>query len=322
MKAKLSVISCLLGLVFIQAKLADTAPANKVELGKMLFFDPILSKNNKISCFSCHRPEYAFADPRIVSLGVNGTKGVRNSPSAMNLNLQNAFFWDGRAKTLEEQALIPIENPVEMNSKVDLVLARLKQKPVYQTAFKKIFNAEPTRQNLGEALAVYERTLETSDSPFDNWQFNDDPKAVGEDVKRGLALFNGKARCVNCHFGPDFTTNQFRNIGLFNGKNLNDSGRAAISHQIADLGKFKVGSLRNVAITAPYMHNGMFKTLAQVIEHYNDPDKDVPHSINRDSLLATPLNLSAVEKKDLEAFLVALTDKRFKPAVKGVVRSK
>lgn len=136
-------------------------------------------------------------------------------------------------------------------------------------------------------------------------------KAVNEDVKRGLALFNGKARCVNCHFGPDFTTNQFRNIGLFNGKSLNDSGRAAISHKKIDVGKFKVGSLRNVAITAPYMHNGMFKTLAQVIEHYNDPDKTIQNSINRDSLLSTPLNLSVVEKKDLEAFLVALTDKRF-----------
>lgn len=322
MKAKLCIISCLLGLVFIQAKLADTAPATKAELGKMLFFDPVLSKNNKISCSSCHRPEYAFADPRIVSLGVNGTKGLRNSPSAMNLSLQNTFFWDGRATTLEEQALIPIENPIEMNSKVDLVLARLKQKPVYQTAFKKIFNAEPDRLNLGQALAAFERTLETSDSPFDNWQFNDDPKAVSEDVKRGLALFNGKARCINCHFGPDFTTNEFRNIGLFNGKNLNDSGRAAISHRPTDLGKFKVGSLRNVAITAPYMHNGMFKTLAQVINHYNDPDKDVPHSINRDSLLSTPLNLNAVEKKDLEAFLVALTDKRFNKVAKAKVAVK
>lgn len=322
MKAKLSIISCLLSLVFIQAKLADTAPVTKAELGKMLFFDPVLSKNNKISCASCHRPEYAFADPRIVSLGVNGTKGVRNSPSAMNLNLQNSFFWDGRANTLEEQALIPIENPVEMNSKVDLVLARVKQKPVYQTAFKKIFNAEPNRINLGQALAAFERSLETSDSPFDNWQFNDDPKAVGEDVKRGLALFNGKARCVNCHFGPDFTTNQFRNIGLFNGKTLNDSGRAAISHKKIDLGKFKVGSLRNVAITAPYMHNGIFKTLTQVIEHYNDPDKDVPNAINRDSLLATPLNLSGIEKKDLEAFLVALTDKRFIKVAKVKVSRK
>lgn len=322
MKLKLSIISCLLGLVFIQAKFADTAPANKVELGKMLFFDPVLSKNGKISCSSCHRPEYAFADTSVVSLGVGGTRGVRNSPSAMNLNLQVSFFWDGRASTLEDQALIPIENPIEMNNKVELVLARLKQKPVYQTAFKKIFNTEPTRSGLSQALAAYERTLETNDSPFDNWQFNDDPKAVGEDVKRGLALFNGKARCINCHFGPDFTTNQFRNIGLFNGKTLNDSGRAVISHKKIDVGKFKVGSLRNVAITAPYMHNGMFKTLAQVIEHYNDPDKDVPHSINRDSLLSTPLNLSAIEKKDLEAFLVSLTDKQFSKVLKAQVDSK
>lgn len=322
MKVKLTIISCLLGLVFIQAKFAETAPANKVELGKMLFFDPVLSKNGKISCSSCHRPEYAFADTRRLSLGVGRTRGVRNSPSAMNLNLQNAFFWDGRAKTLEEQALIPIENPVEMNTKVEAVLAKLKRNAVYQSAFKKVFNTEPTRSGLSQALAAYERTLETSDSPFDNWQFNDDPKAVGEDVKRGLALFNGKARCINCHFGPDFTTNQFRNIGLFNGKTLNDSGRAVISHKKIDVGKFKVGSLRNVAITSPYMHNGMFKTLAQVIEHYNDPDKDVPNSINRDSLLSTPLKLSQSEKKDLEAFLVSLTDKQFSKLLKVKVDSK
>lgn len=322
MKVKLTIISCLLGLVFIQAKLADKEPTNKIELGKKLFFDPLLSKNNKISCASCHRPEYAFADTRRLSLGVGRTRGVRNSPSAMNLNLQNAFFWDGRAKTLEEQALIPIENPVEMNTKVEAVLAKLKRNAVYQSAFKKVFNTEPTRSGLSQALAAYERTLETSDSPFDNWQFNDDQKAVGEDAKRGLALFNGKAKCVNCHFGPDFTTNQFRNIGLFNGKNLNDSGRAAISHNIEDLGKFKVGSLRNVAVTAPYMHNGMFKTLAQVIDHYNEPDKDVPHAINRDSLLSTPLKLSQIEKKDLEAFLVSLTDKQFNKVLKAQTSSK
>lgn len=298
--------------LFIQATNNNKRePSNKAELGKLLFFDPILSGDRTISCASCHKPDYAFADTSAVSLGVSDRRGTRNTPSAMNLVLQRSFFWDGRAKTLEEQALGPIENPVEMNLPVDEALRRLQKSKNYSHYFRNIFNSEPNRKNLAEAIAAFERTLETSDSPFDNWKFSDNRGAVSESVKQGFILFNGKGKCIKCHFGADFTANEFRNIGLFNGKELNDSGRATILGKMEELGKFKTPGLRNVAITAPYMHNGMFKTLREVIDFYNEPSRIVPDAINRDSLLAAPLGLTLQEKSDLEAFLISLTDRRF-----------
>jgi cytochrome c peroxidase len=250
----------------------------------------------------------------MVSTGVNGRKGVRNTPTAMNVRLQSSFFWDGRAASLEEQALAPIANPLEMNLPIAQALQRLRKHRTYRHYFQQLFNHEPDSSSLAAAIAAFERTLETSDSPFDNWKFSDNPAAVSDAVKRGFAVFNGKGKCIECHFGADFTQQDFRNIGLFNGTTLNDSGRALITKQGQDLGKFKIGSLRNVAMTAPYMHNGMFKTLEEVIEFYNDPAKFVPDAVNRDSLLAKPMGLTADEKKDLLAFLHSLTDKRFSKA--------
>ena len=301
-----------IAIVCMQASFGNREPATKAELGKLLFFDPILSKDNTISCASCHKPAYAFADTAAVSVGVNKRAGTRNTPTAMNLLLQKTFFWDGRAKILEEQALAPIENPAEMNLPLREALLRLQKSKEYRDWFKKIFNSEPTLDNLASAIAAFERTLETSDSPFDNWKFSDDSNAVSPAVKRGFALFNGKGKCVQCHFGADFTANEFRNIGLFNGIDLNDSGRAVISGNREDAGKFKTASLRNVSVTAPYMHNGMFKTLKEVIDFYDDPAKVIPNAVNRDSLLAKPMGLTGQEKTDLEAFLLSLTDKRFK----------
>jgi len=290
----------------------EEEPKNKEALGKLLFFDPILSKDNTISCASCHKPGFAFADTSAVSLGVGGKKGRRNTPSAMNVALQSIFFWDGRAKDLEQQALMPIENADEMNLPVAEAVSRLQHNSQYKKYFQKIFNSAPTKENLAIAIAAFERTLETSDSDFDNWKFYDDSTAVSDAVKRGFVVFNTKGKCIQCHFGSNFTLNEFRNIGLFNGRELNDSGRSAISHDMADVGKFKIAALRNVAVTAPYMHNGMFKTLKEVIEFYNDPRKIVPDAIGTDSLLAKPLGLTQQDKDDLEAFLNALTDKRFK----------
>ncbi len=308
-----SILIAILAFCFtaLQSGISNTAPSSKADLGRLLFFDRILSADRTVSCSSCHLPEYAFADTSAASIGIGRHIGLRNTPSSMNLSLQNAFFWDGRAKTIEEQALVPIENPTEMNLSIPEAVRRLQQSKTYAAYFKKIFNAPPSRENLAACLAAFERTFETSDTPFDNWKLNDDEKAVSESAKRGFALFNGKGKCVQCHFGADFTTNQFRNIGLFNGKNLNDSGRSVISGKKEDLGKFKVGSLRNIAVTAPYMHNGMFKTLEEVIDFYNDPAKIITDAINRDSLLSRPMNLTTEEKSDLKAFMVALTDKQF-----------
>lgn len=296
---------------FIQASFRGSEPSGEAELGKRLFFDPILSRDSTISCASCHRPAYAFADTAAVSTGVSGRKGVRNTPTAMNVNLQRTFFWDGRAGSLEEQVLAPIANPLEMDLPVATAILRLRNSSTYSRYFRAVFNREPDSASLAKAIAAFERTLETSNSPFDNWKFSDDLSAVSDAAKRGFALFNGKGKCVSCHFGADFTQPDFRNIGLFNGRELNDSGRAAITRKQDDMGRFKIGSLRNVAVTPPYMHNGMFRTLEEVISFYNDPDKVVGKSINRDSLLARPLGLTPEEQSDLKAFLVSLTDKRF-----------
>jgi cytochrome c peroxidase len=318
---KLYLILSLAGLVLILSQSAFTGsePKTAAELGRKLFFDPILSKTKKISCSSCHKEEFAFADTSAVSLGVRNQKGVRNTPSAMNMKLQVAFFWDGRANTLEKQALMPIENHIEMDLPVKTAVWRLNNSAVYAAFFKNVFNEAPNAHNLAKALAEFERTLETSDAPLDDWLLNDNESAVSASAKRGYALFNGKkANCVQCHFGPDFNNVEFRSIGLYDGKALKDSGRAAITKNPADIGKFKIGALRNVAITAPYMHNGMFKTLRQVIDYYNDPDKIVLHPIGRDSLLAKPMNLTEQEKVDLESFMIALTDKRFAGKLKQI----
>ena len=311
MKKYTILIIIIVAITFTQATFINNEPANKAELGRLLFFDSILSKDKTISCASCHKPEFAFADTSPVSIGVGSAKGLRNAPSAMNVRLQRAFFWDGRAKSLEEQALAPIENPREMNLPLNEALLRLKQSDTYSAYFKKIFNNEPGRESLAQAIAAFERTLETSDSPFDKWKFSDDSTAVDDAVKRGFKVFNTKGKCSQYHFGADFTSNEFRNIGLFNGKEQNDSGRAVVTKNKEDIGKFKIGSLRNVAVTAPYMHNGMFKTLKEVIEFYNDPKKVVRDAKNTDSLLVKPLGLTCQEKSDLESFLVALTDIKF-----------
>ena len=305
---------------FISATFITSEPTDKATLGRKLFFDPILSRNRTISCASCHREEFAFADTSAVSLGVLGRKGKRNTPSAMNVLLQASFFWDGRAATLEEQALIPIANPDEMDLPIDVAVKRLNGSRTYRAYFKQIFGELPTRTNLAKALAEFQQTLETPETPFDDWRMNDNEAAVSESAKRGFTLFNGKANCIQCHFGANFNNSEFRNIGLFNGQSLADSGRAAITKKVADLGKFKIGPLRNIALTAPYMHNGMFKTLAQVIDFYDDPDKVIPNAINRDPLLAKSLGLTVQEKKDLENFLLSLTDKRFMAKAKPIVK--
>ena len=290
-------------------------PYNEATLGELLFFDPILSGDSSISCASCHKPDYAFADNVALSKGVGGKTGTRNAPSAMNLDARNFMFWDGRNETMEEQALGPIENPVEMNLPVSELINRFYKHKQYLYFFDKIYGEKPSRENIAKALAAFERTLETSDTPFDAYMQNNDTSGFGSSEQRGQDIFNSKGKCFDCHFGPDFTGDQFRNIGLFNGKELNDSGRFIMTRKMSDLGRFKTPGLRNISLTAPYMHNGMHKTLREVIDYYNAPDNFIKNSVNRDSLLKKPLNLTAAEKKDLENFLLSLTDKRFKKKV-------
>ncbi|MBC7554267.1 MAG: cytochrome-c peroxidase [Taibaiella sp.] len=287
------------------------APSTKEQLGEVLFFEKKLSLDGTVSCASCHIPAHGFADTLPLSHGVFGRTGKRNSPSCANVSGRPYLFYDGRAATLEAQVSFPIEDHSEMGIPFTKALSRIAADKFYISCFKKIFNSKPTAENLRISIAAFERSLETSKTPFDRYMDGAD-SAISAAAIRGRAIFMGtKSKCFDCHFSPDFTGDEFRNIGLFDGGKLNDSGRYLISHNKEDIGKFKVPGLRNVAVTAPYMHNGMFKTLREVIEYYDDPYRFVPNPVNSDSLLLHPLRLTENEKSDLEVFLLTLTDDRF-----------
>ncbi|MEY3193955.1 MAG: hypothetical protein RIQ78_51 [Bacteroidota bacterium] len=280
-------------------------------LGEQLFSDPILSLDSSISCASCHIPQFAFCDTALFSKGVGGTLGRRNSPGITNMGSRPLFFYDGRAGSLEQQVLMPIQDTLEMHATLPMVVDRLRASKTYDTAFKKLYGVSANAENLAAVLTAFVKTLETSDTPFDRWM-QGKPNPMNEAAVRGREVFMKKGKCFDCHFSPDFTGDEFRNIGLYTGRrNLKDRGRFEVTHDSSDLGKFKVPGLRNVALTAPYMHNGMFNTLEEVIEFYDQPNQSVPGGLNRDTLLNAPLNLTQAEKADLKTFLEALTDERF-----------
>jgi cytochrome c peroxidase len=285
---------------------------NKESLGEKLFFDSALSLDYSISCASCHIPQFAFADTVAFSKGVGGKFGQRNTPSVMNVKFRDRFFYDGRAKDIIDQVHFPIQDPNEMNLSMDSLVKRLSANPSYVKWFNAIYNEGPTKQNIADAIAAYEMTLETSNTPFDAFM-NDVPNSLTESEQRGREVFlSDKAKCFDCHFGPDFTGDEFKNIGLYDGLKWNDNGLYGITKDSADLGKFKVPGLRNVGVTGPYMHNGAFKTLKEVIDFYDNPFATVTNPINIDETLKKPLGLTKQEKEDLLNFLLTLTDKKFK----------
>jgi cytochrome c peroxidase len=283
---------------------------DEIELGEQLFFDPILSADNSLACASCHKPQFAFADNKAFSLGVNDSLGTRNTPSVMNMLSRSFFFHDGRAASLEEQAIGPVENPLEMNMSFDEAVKRIKANPEYVRVFKKIYKEEPNRKNITQALAEFQRSLESDGSaPHDLFVNGEDLNTMTASQQRGRKLFLAdESKCFDCHFGPDFTGDEFRNIGLYDGVKLVDKGRFDFTKDPKDIGKFKVPGLRNVALTAPYMHNGMFKTLEEVIDYYSNPYDFVKNPINMDTLMLKPLNFTKEEKTDLVNFLHSLTD--------------
>jgi len=284
-------------------------PITVTQLGEQLFFDPILSADSTLSCAGCHLPAFGFADTLAFSRGVGGRLGRRNTQSVQNMTARPYFFYDGRAATLETQVLMPIQDTLEMRSTPEQVQRRLRGSATYGPAFKKLFGRKANMEDLAIALATYVRTLETSNSDFDHWM-KGKPSHISESAVRGRRLFMTKGKCFDCHFTPDFTGDEFRNIGLYTGRApLADTGRFGITHDSSDLGKFKVPGLRNVALTAPYMHNGMFRSLEEVIDFYDQPQQIIPDAVGRDTLMARPLDLSVEEKADLKAFLESLTDK-------------
>ncbi len=305
----------ILSMVLFSFTDGDPQPGNSkitlTGLGEKLFFEKALSLDQSISCASCHIPEYAFADTVAFSRGVGGRMGKRNTPSVMNMAGRSLMFYDGRAKNLEDQVHFPVEDPNEMAFTLEQAAKRLKKKKEYKQWFQSVFNEAPNAQNIARAIAAYEESLETSNTPFDNYM-NDKQPSMSTAAIRGREVFmSKKAKCFDCHFSPDFTGDEFRNIGLFDKNQFLDKGRFEVTKDSADLGKFKVPGLRNVAVTPPYMHNGMFSTLEEVVEYYDNPTKFVAHSINADSLLQKPLGLTVQEKSDLVEFMKALTDFRF-----------
>lgn len=288
---------------------------SKAKLGEKLFQEKILSKDSSISCASCHLPDYGFSDTVAFSMGIYGRPTTRNTPPVLNMKNRPYFFWDGRAVSLEQQSLMPISHPDEMGLPVKEAVARLNKNKTYRDLFLKTFGTVPTAANLAAAFAAFEKTLETDSSRFD-LSF-DDSTLMTEQEERGRKLFvSEKTKCFDCHRRQDFTTDEFFNIGLYDGNTLNDPGRYKITGKKEDLGKFKTPGLRNVAVTGPYMHNGMFKTLEEVVEYYNNPGAFVLNPINIDKRLEVPLGLTRQEKADLVAFLKSLTDKRYEALLK------
>jgi cytochrome c peroxidase len=280
--------------------------AERVALGKRLFYDPLLSANYKVSCGTCHLPEKAMTDGLPLSTGIEGRKAARNSMPIFNLAYQNSFFWDGGIPTLERQVLGPIENPNEMGNRIDTVIARLKRHPEYPALFDKAYGEGVTVSALTRAIAAFERTLISGNSAYDRYITGKDTNALLPQQKLGMKIFFGeKAECFHCHTGVLFTDLTFQNNGLYD--EYRDQGRYLITARERDKGKFRVPSLRNIALTAPYMHDGSLKTLDEVIDHYRSGGKNHPNK----SPQIRKIRLSEEEKQYLISFLEALTDTGF-----------
>ncbi|MBL4788856.1 MAG: c-type cytochrome [Kordiimonadaceae bacterium] len=271
----------------------------KANLGKMLFFDPRLSKENNISCGSCHNPSFSWEDAQATSVGTPMTRLGRHTPTILNLAWGEVYFWDGRAESMEEQALGPIGAGGEMAQDMEELLIELKEISYYTGAFEEAFPGEGlNRANIGKAIATYERTVVSSIAPFDRW-VEGEGGAISDAAKRGFTLFNTKAKCSSCHEGWNFTDWGFHDVGIPG----NDEGRYGVIKIDVLKHAFKTPGLRNIVERAPYMHDGSLTTLAQVVDHYDGG------FVKRPSLSAdiVPLGLSADEKADLVAFLETLS---------------
>ena len=275
-------------------------------LGKELFFDPVLSADSSISCASCHSPALGFSDDKEFSFGVEERIGTRNSSPLANLAYHPYFTREGGIPTLEMQVLVPIQEHNEFDFNIVLIAERLKQIPRYVEQAQKTYGREPDAFVITRSLSCFERSLISGGSRYDQYQFQDDNQALTIQERRGMDLFfSEKTSCSECHSGFNFTDYSFQNNGLY--ETYADEGRYRLTGEEADKAVFKVPSLRNVSVTAPYMHDGHMQSLEEVIEHYNSGGK--LHSNRSDKL--RPLLLTMQEKADLVAFLHSLTDETF-----------
>jgi cytochrome c peroxidase len=268
---------------FLPVPDSNSLTAEKVALGRKLFFDARLSRDGTVSCATCHDPKTAFTDSRPVAVGIGGRAGERRVPRLVNRAYGATFFWDGRSTSLEDQVVQPITNPKEMDSSIEEAASRAGVDPVA----------------LRQALASYVRTILSGDSPYDRYLAGD-RGALSEQQRAGLRLFRGKAGCTSCHLGPNLTDERYHNTGI---GPPNDLGRFAVSGKAQERGAFKTPSLREAARTPPYMHNGSLATLEEVIDFYDKGGKANPHLDPE----IRELKLTADEKAALAAFLQALT---------------
>jgi len=306
----------------------------KIALGEQLYFDKRLSASGTVSCALCHDPANAFTDQEAFSTGASNNQGTRNAPTILNAMFSNRLFWDGRAASLEEQAKQPLTNPAEMGmGSYDLVVARVSAIPEYQKTFRRVFGrAGVTIETIAKAIAAYERTQLSGNSQFDRFISGDD-SAISAAQKRGWKLFSGKAKCIECHSfsaqSPFFTDFKFHNTGigltyskfeslagrakqvtpgvgaadLAHKTEFSELGRFLVTRRSADIAAFKTPTLRDVELTRPYMHNGAFKTLLDVVKFYNQGGEKNPYLDKK----MQPLNLSDDELSDLVEFLRSLT---------------
>ncbi|QED47073.1 cytochrome-c peroxidase [Cytobacillus dafuensis] len=275
----------------------NTMTDEKIELGKKLYFDPRLSGNNVQSCMSCHAPGAGYGDGMAKFIGFEGFNGPRNSPTIINSGYYDENFWDGRAGSLEEQALGPIQSEVEMNQNLDELVIELNGVPTYVEEFNKVFNDKISADNIAKAIAAFERTIVIADTAFDRY-LQGEEDAISADAKDGMKLFAGEAGCISCHAGPLLSDQNYHNLGM-----SGDDGRFAVTGNEEDKGKFRTSALRGVAHTSPYMHDGSLETLKDVVQYYNEGGGN--HS-NKSELMK-PLNLTDREVDSLVGFLESLS---------------
>lgn len=298
------------GLVY---NLSQNPPTQKgFELGKKIFYDGRLSSDGLISCGSCHIQQHGFTHHgHTLSHGVNNAVGLRNSQPIQNLAFQTAFMWDGATDHLELQPVIPITNPVEMDGNLSQIIEMMKSDRTYVKLYKQAFaNGEVNTENMLKALSQFMVMAVSGNSRFDKFRRNEAGGTLSSDEQQGYALFN--AKCASCHASDLFTDDSYRNNGLAVNLALNDNGRFRVTHLESDRFKFKVPSLRNVEVTAPYMHDGRFGTLESVLDHYSNGVQDSPTLdpiLNHNGNPGIPL--TATEKSQLIAFLKTLTDNGF-----------
>ena len=331
----------LLGLPPVPVPADNVQTPEKIALGQRLYFDTRFSSDGTVACGTCHVPAAGYADGRPVGRGVKGQEGARNTPSVLNAAYYTTMFWDGRAPTLEEQAKGPLTNPIEHGLKNHgELLAVVRQDEAYIKDFRSVFGIGArgiTIDHVTKAIASFERTIVAGDSPFDRYQYKGDKSALSPAAVRGFEVFRTKGRCTVCHVIDKnhalFTDNQFHNIGVglddikdnmfelvnvfieskvkgisvdttvLTGRNISHLGRFAVTLNPADLGNFKTPTLRNIELTAPYMHDGSFKTLEEVVEFYGKGG--ARHSLQHQDIRS--LRLTANEQRDLVEFMKALT---------------